>query len=77
MGLISAALSAATSTLSQQWKEYFYCDALPFDVLAVRGWNHFISQILSQYSLMDLSEEKYPEFAMFTRDILLNLSLSV
>ena len=37
MGLISAALSAASSTLSQQWKEYFYCEALPFDVLAVKG----------------------------------------
>ena len=37
MGLISAALSAATSTLSQQWKEYFYCDAMPYDVLAVQG----------------------------------------
>ncbi len=37
MGLISAALNAATSTLSQQWKEYFYCDALPYDVLAVQG----------------------------------------
>ena len=37
MGLISAALSAATSTLSQQWKEYFYCESLPYDVLAVRG----------------------------------------
>ena len=37
MGLISAALGAATNTLSQQWKEYFYCDSLPYDVLAVRG----------------------------------------
>ena len=37
MGLISAALSSATNTLSQQWKEYFYCDSLPYDVLAVRG----------------------------------------
>jgi len=37
MGLISAALGSATSTLSQQWKEYFYCDSLPYDVLAVKG----------------------------------------
>ena len=37
MGLISAAISAATGVLSDQWKEYFYCDSLPNDVLAVKG----------------------------------------
>ena len=37
MGLISAALASASNVLSEQWKEYFYCDALPNDVLAVRG----------------------------------------
>ncbi|MCR5640466.1 MAG: SPFH domain-containing protein [Lachnospiraceae bacterium] len=37
MGLIRAALSAAGSTLADQWKEYFYCDALPDDVLVERG----------------------------------------
>ncbi len=37
MGLIKAALSAAGSVLADQWKEYFYCDALPVDVLAVKG----------------------------------------
>jgi len=37
MGLIAAALGAATGVLSDQWKEYFYCDALPNNVLAVKG----------------------------------------
>ena len=37
MGLILSALSSATSVISDQWKEYFYCEALGSDVLAVRG----------------------------------------
>ena len=37
MGLILAAVGAATSTLSDQWKEYFYCDALPADTICVKG----------------------------------------
>ena len=35
MGLIKAALGAAGGVLADQWKEYFYCDALPETVLAV------------------------------------------
>ena len=37
MGLIKAALASAGGVLGDQWKEYFYCDALPETVLAVRG----------------------------------------
>lgn len=37
MGLIKAAVSAAGGVLGEQWKEYFYCDAISDDVLAVRG----------------------------------------
>lgn len=37
MGLITAALASASNVLSEQWKDYFYCDALPVDVLAARG----------------------------------------
>ena len=37
MGLIKAALGAVNSTLADQWKEYFYCDALASDVLVVKG----------------------------------------
>ncbi len=37
MGLISAGLGALGGTLADQWKEYFYCDALEADVLMVKG----------------------------------------
>ena len=37
MGLIKAALGSAGGVLGDQWKEYFYCEALPEDVLAVKG----------------------------------------
>ncbi len=37
MGLISAAVNSVTGVLESQWKEYFYCDAIPADVLVVKG----------------------------------------
>ena len=37
MGLIKAALGATGGVLADQWKEYFYCEAIPSDVLAVKG----------------------------------------
>ena len=37
MGLISAAVNSVTGVLQSQWKEYFYCDAIPADILAVKG----------------------------------------
>ena len=37
MGLILAALGSAGGVLADQWKEYFYCEALPNNVLAVKG----------------------------------------
>ena len=37
MGLISAVLGATGGVLADQWKEYFYCDALPADVLVAKG----------------------------------------
>ncbi|MBR5741188.1 MAG: SPFH domain-containing protein, partial [Firmicutes bacterium] len=37
MGLIKAALGAIGGTLADQWKEYFYCDALSSDVLVAKG----------------------------------------
>ena len=35
MGLIKAALGAAGGVMADQWKEYFYCDALEDDVLSL------------------------------------------
>lgn len=37
MGLIKAALGAAGGVLADQWKEYFYCESIPADILAVKG----------------------------------------
>ncbi len=37
MGLIKAAVGAVGGTLADQWKEFFYCDALEQDVLVVKG----------------------------------------
>ena len=37
MGLVKAALGAASGVMGDQWKEYFTCSALPADVLAVKG----------------------------------------
>ena len=37
MGLISAATGAIGSTLRDQWKEFFYCDALPANTIAVKA----------------------------------------
>ena len=37
MGLIKAGLGALGGVLADQWKEYFYCDAMDADVLAVKG----------------------------------------
>ena len=37
MGLIKALTGAVGGTLGDQWKEYFYCEALPADVLVRKG----------------------------------------
>lgn len=37
MGLIRAARGAIGGTLADQWKDFFYCEAIPADVLLTRG----------------------------------------
>lgn len=37
MGLIKAAIGAVGGTFADQWKEYFYCDAIDKDTLVVKG----------------------------------------
>ena len=37
MGLIRAGIGALGGVLADQWKEFFYCDALDMDTLVVKG----------------------------------------
>lgn len=37
MGLLKALMGSVGGTLADQWKEYFYCDAIPENVLALKG----------------------------------------
>ena len=37
MGLIKAGIGALGGTLADQWKEFFYCDSMPPNVMMVKG----------------------------------------
>lgn len=37
MGLIKAAIGSISGTMADQWKEFFYCEAIPADTLMVKG----------------------------------------
>ena len=37
MGLLKAGIGALSGVLADQWRDYFYCDALPEDVLVTKG----------------------------------------
>ena len=37
MGLIKAAVGSIGGVMADQWKEYFYCDSLPEDVMVTKG----------------------------------------
>ena len=37
MGLIKAVVSGIGTTMADTWKDYFYCDAMPSDVLVIKG----------------------------------------
>lgn len=39
MGLIKALVGTVGGTFADQWKEFFYCEALPADVLVTKGQN--------------------------------------
>ena len=64
MGLIHAAIGAATGVLSDQWKEYFYCDSLSADVLVAKGQkrtslkssNYGTDNIITNGSLINVAD---------------------
>ena len=64
MGLIHAALGSATGVAADQWREYFYCEALPDEVLAVkgkkrstaRGGNRGVDNIISSGSVIAVAD---------------------
>ena len=37
MGLIKAAQAATGTVMADQWKEYFYCESMPADVLVTKA----------------------------------------
>ena len=68
MGLITAAINAVTGTLESQWKEYFYCDAMPESVLATKamkkkksafGFKVEDENVISQGSVTSSKSERY------------------
>ena len=44
MGLIKAAAGAVGGVLADQWKEFFYCEAIPRDILVVKGQKRITSR---------------------------------
>lgn len=63
MGLISATLSAVGGTLADQYKEYFYCEAIPADTIVVKGHkkvkgfgNHGDDNIISDGSIIAIAD---------------------
>lgn len=37
MGLIKTAVGAAGGVMADQWKEFFYCESMPKEVLVTKG----------------------------------------
>ena len=64
MGILKAAAASASSMAADQWKEYFYCDAIPADILMVRarrmsaekGVNHGSEDIVTDGSVIAVAD---------------------
>ncbi|MBE6559587.1 MAG: SPFH domain-containing protein [Ruminococcaceae bacterium] len=44
MGLIKAGLGALGGVLADQWKEFFYCESIPNDILMIKGQKRMTSR---------------------------------
>lgn len=56
MGLIRAAISAVGGTMADQWKEFFICESLDADVLAVKGQKRIGSRSANKKEVIILSQ---------------------
>ena len=62
MGLIKAIKDAMGGAVADQWREYFYCDSLPDDILMVKGKkrntnnNNGLDNIISNGSIIAVNE---------------------
>lgn len=58
MGLIKAILGSAGGTLADQWKEYFYCEAIDKDIIAVKGQKKCpdVHQISTEMTILSQTE---------------------
>ena len=45
MGLIRAAVGAVGGTMADQWREFFYCEAMDADTLVVKGQKAILENI--------------------------------
>lgn len=44
MGLLKAGINSLSGTLADQWKEFFYCDAIENNILVVKGQKRIVSR---------------------------------
>ena len=58
MGLIKAGIGALGGTLADQWKEFFYCDAMDMDTLVIRGEKRVISTADSKVKVMSMYDHR-------------------
>ena len=62
MGLLLAGIGAVTGALQETWRDYFYCESIPNDVLLMRatrrrgGSNHGTDNIISNGSIIAVAD---------------------
>ena len=56
MGVIKAAAGAFGGTMADQWKEFFICESLDADVLAVKGQKRIGSRSANKKEVIILSQ---------------------